>query len=96
MLRRWSELLKRFEMIVEVMEQNETGEYEPVELVEKVDNVTGGVFRLKQASRIDSPSICHFPFLSFRGSHDAFGLLSMPWKILDLVRSLLTRWKRSP
>ncbi|XP_065838715.1 kinesin-like protein KIF13A isoform X2 [Oscarella lobularis] len=45
---RWSELLKRFEMIVEVMEQNETGEYEPVELVEKVDNVTGGVFRLKQ------------------------------------------------
>ena len=64
MLRRWSELLKRFEMIVEVMEQNETGEYEPVELVEKVDNVTGGVFRLKQASRIDSPSICHFPFLS--------------------------------
>eukprot|EP00118_Oscarella_pearsei_P004125 m.17158 g.17158 ORF g.17158 m.17158 type:complete len:2041 (+) comp27345_c0_seq1:160-6282(+) len=45
---RWSEVLKRFEMIVEVMELNETGEYAPVQLVERPDNRTGGIFLLKQ------------------------------------------------
>ena len=41
-------MLKRFEVIVEGMELNETGEYAPVQLVERPDNKTGGIFLLKQ------------------------------------------------
>ncbi|XP_062520862.1 kinesin-like protein KIF13A isoform X2 [Corticium candelabrum] len=45
---RWHEILRRFEMFVEVMEIDEAGQYTPVDVVERQDNRTGGIFLLKQ------------------------------------------------
>ncbi|XP_048830805.1 kinesin-like protein KIF13B isoform X2 [Brienomyrus brachyistius] len=45
---RWSEVTRRLEMWVQVLELNENGEYIPVGVVAAPDVRTGGIFQLKQ------------------------------------------------
>ncbi|XP_018588172.1 kinesin-like protein KIF13B isoform X3 [Scleropages formosus] len=45
---RWSEVTRRLEMWVQLLELNENGEYIPVEVVPASDVRTGGIFQLKQ------------------------------------------------
>ena len=46
--RRWREHTRHLELWVEIMELNEQGEYEPVEMQTKADVLTGGIFMLRQ------------------------------------------------
>ncbi|XP_026857246.2 kinesin-like protein KIF13B isoform X2 [Electrophorus electricus] len=45
---RWSEVTRKIEMWVQILELNENGEYMPVEVVPAADVRTGGIFQLKQ------------------------------------------------
>ncbi|XP_045142768.1 kinesin-like protein KIF13B [Echinops telfairi] len=45
---RWSEVTRKVEFWVQVLEQNENGEYCPVEVIPAKDVPTGGVFQLRQ------------------------------------------------
>ncbi|KAF5898706.1 kinesin-like protein KIF13B isoform X2, partial [Clarias magur] len=45
---RWSEVTRKLEMWVQILELNENGEYIPVEVVSAGDVRTGGVFQLRQ------------------------------------------------
>ncbi|KAI2654232.1 Kinesin-like protein KIF13B [Labeo rohita] len=45
---RWSEVTRKLEMWVQILELNENGEYMPVEVVPARDIRTGGIFQLKQ------------------------------------------------
>ncbi|RWS23893.1 Kinesin-like protein KIF13A, partial [Leptotrombidium deliense] len=48
---RWAELKRKIELWVEIHELNEQGEYSPVEVTPKPDNVTGGVYQLRQGQQ---------------------------------------------
>ncbi|XP_031437271.1 kinesin-like protein KIF13B isoform X3 [Clupea harengus] len=45
---RWSEVVRRLELWVQVLELNEGGEFTPVEVVPAKDVRTGGIFQLRQ------------------------------------------------
>uniref|UniRef100_A0A8C0ZTT5 CAP-Gly domain-containing protein n=1 Tax=Castor canadensis TaxID=51338 RepID=A0A8C0ZTT5_CASCN len=45
---RWSEVTRKLEFWVQILEQNENGEYCPVEVTSAKDVPTGGVFQLRQ------------------------------------------------
>ncbi len=45
---RWGELIKHLELVVEMMELSDQGEYVPVEIQSKPEVVTGGVFMIRQ------------------------------------------------
>ncbi|XP_036438074.1 kinesin-like protein KIF13B isoform X2 [Colossoma macropomum] len=45
---RWSEVMRKLELWVQILELNEGGEFVPVEVVPAKDVRTGGVFQLKQ------------------------------------------------
>uniref|UniRef100_A0A4W3JGB5 Kinesin family member 13B n=1 Tax=Callorhinchus milii TaxID=7868 RepID=A0A4W3JGB5_CALMI len=45
---RWSEVMRKVELWVQVLELNETGEYVPTEMTLGKDIATGGVFQLRQ------------------------------------------------
>ena len=45
---RWAELLRKIHLWVEILEINDQGVYSPVELHIQKDNLTGGVFQLRQ------------------------------------------------
>ena len=45
---RWSELTRHLELVVEMMELNDQGEYVPVEIQSKPEVLTGGVFMIRQ------------------------------------------------
>ena len=45
---RWSEVTRRLELWVQVMELSEAGEFTPVEVLPAKDVRTGGIFQLKQ------------------------------------------------
>ncbi|XP_007936962.1 kinesin-like protein KIF13B [Orycteropus afer afer] len=45
---RWSEVTRRVEFWVQILEQNENGEYCPVEVISAKDVPTGGIFQLRQ------------------------------------------------
>ncbi|XP_062379335.1 kinesin-like protein KIF13B isoform X3 [Sardina pilchardus] len=45
---RWSEVTRKLEMWVQILELNEVGEYMPVEVVPARDVRTGGIFQLRQ------------------------------------------------
>ncbi|XP_066531682.1 kinesin-like protein KIF13B isoform X2 [Hoplias malabaricus] len=45
---RWSEVTRKLEMWVQILELNENGEYMPVEVVPARDVRTGGIFQLRQ------------------------------------------------
>ncbi|KAG5265366.1 hypothetical protein AALO_G00241610 [Alosa alosa] len=45
---RWSEVTRKLEMWVQVLELNEVGEYMPVEVIPARDVRTGGIFQLRQ------------------------------------------------
>ncbi|XP_056623275.1 kinesin-like protein KIF13B isoform X3 [Triplophysa dalaica] len=45
---RWSEVTRKLEVWVQILELNENGEYMPVEVVPARDVRTGGIFQLKQ------------------------------------------------
>ncbi|KAK3542444.1 hypothetical protein QTP86_025898 [Hemibagrus guttatus] len=45
---KWSEVMKRLELWVQVLELNETGEFVPVEVTPAKEVRTGGVFQLRQ------------------------------------------------
>ncbi|XP_038165835.1 kinesin-like protein KIF13B [Arvicola amphibius] len=45
---RWSEVTRKLEFWVQILEQNENGEYCPVEVIAAKDVPTGGVFQLRQ------------------------------------------------
>ncbi|XP_066134732.1 kinesin-like protein KIF13B isoform X1 [Saccopteryx bilineata] len=45
---RWSEVTRKMEFWVQILEQNENGEYCPVEVVSAKDVPTGGIFQLRQ------------------------------------------------
>lgn len=47
-LYRWSELIRKIEMWVEIQELNDQGEYCPVECTSKPDPGTGGTFQIRQ------------------------------------------------
>jgi len=47
-MERWREHTRHLELWVEIMELNEQGEYEPVEMQTKADVLTGGIFMLRQ------------------------------------------------
>ncbi|XP_067139830.1 kinesin-like protein KIF13A isoform X3 [Centruroides vittatus] len=48
---RWAELTRKIELWVEIHELNEQGEYSPVEVVPKLDILTGGIFQLRQGQQ---------------------------------------------
>ncbi|KAL0268806.1 UNVERIFIED_CONTAM: hypothetical protein PYX00_010619 [Menopon gallinae] len=48
---RWSELTRKIELIVEIQELTEQGEYSPVEVISKPDVLTGGVYQLRQGQQ---------------------------------------------
>ena len=45
---RWDELTRKIELMVEIHELSEQGEYMPVEVLQKPEVLTGGVFQLRQ------------------------------------------------
>ncbi|XP_075806068.1 kinesin-like protein KIF13B isoform X2 [Microtus pennsylvanicus] len=45
---RWSEVTRKLEFWVQILEQNENGEYCPVEVIAAKDVPTGGIFQLRQ------------------------------------------------
>uniref|UniRef100_A0A452V9U8 Kinesin family member 13B n=1 Tax=Ursus maritimus TaxID=29073 RepID=A0A452V9U8_URSMA len=45
---RWSEVTRKVEFWVQILEQNENGEYCPVEVISAKDVPTGGIFQLRQ------------------------------------------------
>ncbi|XP_051831696.1 kinesin-like protein KIF13B [Antechinus flavipes] len=45
---RWSEVTRKVEFWVQILEQNENGEYGPVEVIPAKDVQTGGIFQLRQ------------------------------------------------
>ncbi|KAL1781039.1 kinesin KIF13B isoform X2 [Sigmodon hispidus] len=45
---RWSEVTRKLEFWVQILEQNENGEYCPVEVIAAKDVSTGGIFQLRQ------------------------------------------------
>ncbi|KAI4573323.1 hypothetical protein MJT46_004563 [Ovis ammon polii x Ovis aries] len=45
---RWSEVTRKVEFWVQILEQNENGEYCPVEVIPAKDVPTGGIFQLRQ------------------------------------------------
>uniref|UniRef100_H0WIH2 Kinesin family member 13B n=1 Tax=Otolemur garnettii TaxID=30611 RepID=H0WIH2_OTOGA len=45
---RWSEVTRKLEFWVQILEQNENGEYCPVEVISARDVPTGGIFQLRQ------------------------------------------------
>lgn len=47
-LPRWSEVTRKLELWVQILELNENGEYMPVEVVSAGDVRTGGIFQLRQ------------------------------------------------
>ncbi|XP_049881981.1 kinesin-like protein KIF13B isoform X2 [Pectinophora gossypiella] len=48
---RWAELTRKIELWVEIHELNDQGEYAPVEVVQRPDMVTGGVYQLRQGQQ---------------------------------------------
>lgn len=48
---RWSELTRKIELWVEIQELNDQGEYSPVEVCQKADIMTGGVYQLRQGQQ---------------------------------------------
>ncbi|KAK4871535.1 hypothetical protein RN001_015659 [Aquatica leii] len=48
---RWSELTRKIELWVEIQELNDQGEYAPVEVSNKADMGTGGVYQLRQGQQ---------------------------------------------
>uniref|UniRef100_T1J0U1 Kinesin-like protein KIF13A n=1 Tax=Strigamia maritima TaxID=126957 RepID=T1J0U1_STRMM len=48
---RWSELTRKIDMLVEIHELNEQGEYAPVEVIFKPENLTGGIYQLRQGQQ---------------------------------------------
>ncbi|XP_059481863.1 kinesin-like protein KIF13A isoform X5 [Neocloeon triangulifer] len=48
---RWSELTRKIELWVEILELNEQGEYTPVEVQSREDMLTGGIFQLRQGQQ---------------------------------------------
>lgn len=48
---RWSELTRKIELWVEIQELNDQGEYAPVEVTNKGDMLTGGVYQLRQGQQ---------------------------------------------
>lgn len=49
---RWSEVTRKLEFWVQILEQNENGEYCPVEVIAAKDVPTGGIFQLRQVPRL--------------------------------------------
>lgn len=45
---RWSELKRKIELRVEILELNDQGDYSPVEVILKPDVLTGGIYQLRQ------------------------------------------------
>ncbi|KAG8178989.1 hypothetical protein JTE90_012501 [Oedothorax gibbosus] len=48
---RWSELLRKIELWVEIQELNDLGEYAAVEVIPRPDIATGGVYQLRQGQQ---------------------------------------------
>lgn len=48
---RWSELTRKIDLVVEIQELSEQGEYSPVEVQPKPDVLTGGVYQLRQGQQ---------------------------------------------
>ncbi|GIY38973.1 kinesin-like protein KIF13A [Caerostris extrusa] len=48
---RWSELLRKIELWVEIQELNDLGEYTAVEVIPRPDIATGGVYQLRQGQQ---------------------------------------------
>lgn len=46
--RRWSEVTRRLELWIQILEINENGDFVPVEVVPARDVRTGGIFQLRQ------------------------------------------------
>lgn len=47
---RWSEVTRRLEMWIQILEINENGDFVPVEVVPARDVRTGGIFQLRQVT----------------------------------------------
>jgi len=45
---RWSEVTRRLELWIQILEINENGDFVPVEVVPARDVRTGGIFQLRQ------------------------------------------------
>lgn len=52
---RWSEVTRRLELWIQILEINENGEFVPVEVVPARDIRTGGIFQLRQ---VDDLPVC--------------------------------------
>lgn len=57
---RWSEVTRKLEMWVQILELNENGEYMPVEVVSAGDVRTGGIFQLRQVTLTTEDVILNF------------------------------------
>lgn len=49
---RWSEVTRRLELWIQILEINENGDFVPVEVVPARDVRTGGIFQLRQVGII--------------------------------------------
>lgn len=55
---RWSELTRKIELWVEILELNDQGEYTPVEVLAREDMLTGGIYQLRQGQQ-RRIQVCH-------------------------------------
>lgn len=55
---RWSEVMRRLELWVQVLELNEGGEFVPVEVTPSKEVRTGGVFQLRQVRLLCGLCMC--------------------------------------
>lgn len=56
---RWSEVMRRLELWIQILEINENGDFVPVEVVPARDVRTGGIFQLRQVGRLSDMTAVH-------------------------------------
>lgn len=81
-LGRWSEVTRRVELWVQLMELNDAGEFTPVEILPAKDVRTGGIFELKQVWFFFC--FCRFAcnnLVSKKFTSDMFFMLIIQWQL---------------
>lgn len=58
MPRRWSEVMRRLELWIQILEINENGDFVPVEVIPARDVNTGGIFQLRQVQMMPRLPSC--------------------------------------
>lgn len=84
---RWSEVTRRLELWVQVMELNEAGVFAAVEVVPAKDVRTGGVFQLRQVAsdRLCLSGFSPFFYSKYRDVHVYYVSVRVPTLIWNFI-----------